>query len=103
MSPILSALYILPLLHITEAWRFRSLSTYVDDGAIVAMGASHKSVIDKCANGFYMITDWLLCNGLRIDPDKTEFITFQPLCADPNRLGTPCSHIDLQVPGGRTL
>jgi len=78
LSPILSAIYILPLLRLTEAWCFRSLSTYVDDSAIIAMGATHSSVVQKCADGFFTIVDWLLCNGLRLDPDKTEFIAFQP-------------------------
>jgi len=78
LSPILSVIYILPLLCLTEAWRFRSLSSYVDDGAIVATGATHQSVIQKCADGFFIVADWLLRNGLRLDPNKTEFITFQP-------------------------
>ena len=44
LSPILSALYILPLLCITEAWRFCSLSTYIDDGAIMATRANHQLI-----------------------------------------------------------
>jgi len=103
MSPILSALYILPLLHITKSWKFRSLSTYIDDGAVLATGANHKSVLDKCADGFFLITNWLMRNGLKVDPDKTEFIVFQPPCANPYRHGTLRSHIDLQIPGGGTL
>ena len=103
MSLILSAIYILPLLRIMESWRFKSLSTYVDDRAIVATGASHHSVMQKCADGFFTIMDWLLRNGLRINPDKTEFIAFQPCRADPNRVGALHSSIDLRIPGGRTL
>jgi len=103
MSPILSALYILPLLRLAESWCFRSLSTYVDDGAILATGASHGAIIDKCADGFYRVVNWLMRNGLKIDPDKTEFITFQPSRADPNCLGSVRSHIDLQIPGGGSL
>ena len=78
LSPILSASYILPLLQRTEAWHFRSLSSYIDDGAIVATGATHHSVRQKCADGFFIVADWLLRNSLRLDPDKTEFIAFQP-------------------------
>jgi len=103
MSPILSALYILPLLCITESWKFHSLSTYVDDGAVLATGANHKSVLDKCADGFFLITNWLMRNGLKVDPDKTEFIVFQPPHANPYCHGTLRSHIDLQIPGGGTL
>ena len=43
MSPILSAIYILPLLCLAETWKYRSLSTFMDDSAIFATGASHAS------------------------------------------------------------
>jgi len=103
LSPILSAIYILPLLCLTEAWQFRSMSSYVDDGAIVATGTTHHSVFQKCADGFFTVTDWLLCNGLRLDPDKTEFIAFQPHRANPTLVGALRPSIDLQIPGGGTL
>ena len=103
LSPILSALYILPLLRLTEAWRFRSLSTYVDNGAIVATGANHQSIRQKCADGFFTVTDWLLRNGLRVDPDKTEFISFQRSSARAHLVGTQLPSLDLQLPGGGTL
>ena len=103
LSPILSAIYILPLLRLTEAWCFKSLSTYVDDSAIVTTGATHSSVIQKCADGFFTVADWLLCNGLRLDPDKTEFIAFQPRQANPDRVGALRPSIDLRIPGGGTL
>jgi len=103
LSPILSALYILPLLQLSEKWRFRSLSSYMDDGAIVATGATHSSILQQCADGFYVVTDWLLRNGLRVDPDKTEFIAFQPRCANVNQVSALQPSIDLRIPGGRTL
>ena len=103
LSPILSALYILPLLRIAKAWRFCSLSTYVDDGAIVATGANHQSIRQKCAEGFVVVTDWLLRNGLKIDPNKTEFITFQRSTARPHLIGTRLPFLDLQIPGGGSL
>ena len=103
LSPILSAIYILPLLCLTEAWQFRSLSSYVDDGAIVATGATHHSVIQKCADSFFIVADWLLHNGLRLDPDKTEFIAFQLRRANPTIVGALRPLIDLQIPGGGTL
>jgi len=103
MSPILSAIYILPLLRLAEMWKYRSLSTYMDDGAIFATGASHSAIIDKCVDGFFCITDWLMRNGLHIDPDKTEFITFQPSHADLNRLGALRLHINLQIPSSGSL
>jgi len=103
MSPILSAIYILPLLHVAERWRFRSLSTYVDDGAIVATGATHQSVIQKCQDGFFTVIDWLMRNGLRIDPDKTEFIAFQRCRPNPERVGALRPSLDLRIPSGGTL
>jgi len=103
MSPILSAIYILPLLRVAERWRFRSLSTYVDDGAIVATGATHQSVIQKCQDGFFTVVDWLMRNGLRIDPDKTEFIAFQRRRPNPERVGALRPSLDLRIPGGGTL
>jgi len=103
LSPILSAIYILPLLRLTEDWRFKSLSMYVDDGAIVATGATHGSVIQKCADGFFTVAEWLLRNGLRLDPDKTEFIAFQPRRANPERVGALRPSITLQIPSSGTL
>ena len=103
LSPILLAIYILPLLQITEDWCFKSLSTYIDDGAIVATGATHSSVIQKCADGFFTVADWLLHNGLCLDPDKMEFIAFQPHRANPECVGALRLLIDLQIPGSGTL
>ena len=103
LSPILSALYILPFLRLAETWQFHSLSSYVDNGAIVATGANHQSIRQKCADGFFIVTDWLLCNGLKVDPDKTEFITFQHRLARPHLVGTRLPFLDLRIPGGGTL
>jgi len=103
LSPILSAIYILPMLRIAEWWQFHSLSTYVDDGVIVATGATHQSVIQKCQDGFFTVVDWLMRNGLHIDPDKTEFIAFQRRRANPERVGALRPSLDLQIPGGGTL
>jgi len=103
LSLILSAIYILPLLCLTEAWHFKSLSTYVDDGAIIATGATHSLVIQKCADGFFTVADWLLHNGLCLDPNKMEFITFQPCQANPDQVGALWPLIDLKIPGSGTL
>ena len=66
MSPILSTIYILPLLQLAELWRFCALSTYVDDGTIVATGSNHHSIMEKCADGFFHVTDWLMRNGVTL-------------------------------------
>jgi len=103
MSPILSAIYTLPLLRLAETWHYRSLSTYVDNGAIFATGTSHGATMDKCTDGFFRVVKWLMRNGLQVDLDKTEFITFQPTHANPDCLGAPRPHIELQIPGSGTL
>ena len=75
-SPILSAVYTIPLLRLAKCWERRALSLYVDDGNITASGATHKMSMDEVIAGFSIVTDWLKRCGLRTDPDKTEFISF---------------------------
>ena len=77
LSPILSAIYTSPLLKITNSnWSLKGLNTYVDDGAITATSATHHGAARQAASGFTEVTSWLHRNGLTIDPDKTEFISF---------------------------
>ena len=77
LSPILSAIYTSPLLKITNAtWSLKGLNTYIDDGAITATSATHHGAAHQAASGFTEVTSWLHQNGLTIDPDKTEFISF---------------------------
>ena len=77
LSPILSAIYTLPLLKlINRTWVHRGLQTYVDDGAIIATHVTHKGAIKEAAQGVEEVTAWLARNGLKTDPDKTEFLLF---------------------------
>ena len=75
-SPILSAIYTIPLLRLAKRWERRALSLYVNDGNITASGATHKMSMDEVIAGFSIVTDWLKRCGLRTDPDKMEFISF---------------------------
>ena len=78
LSPIISAIYTIPLLCLTDRWvpGSGSAQLYVDDGGIIAAGATFKSVIQKVALHYEEVTDWLLQNGLRTDPNKCELIVF---------------------------
>ena len=79
LSPILSALFTSPLLkHINQTWKRRGLNMYVDDGAIFGCGVSHIHSTTLVQDGFAEITKWLAHNGLKADPDKSEFISFYP-------------------------
>ena len=76
LSPILSAIYTSPLLWKAEKWAFSSLALYVDDGNILATGATFSAATTRCAERFHKVVTWLNQNGLTIDGDKTEYMTF---------------------------
>ena len=76
LSPILSAVYTIPLLRLAERWVWRMLSLYFDDGNITASGPTHRESVNRVITGFQIVSDWLKRCGLRTDPDKTEFISF---------------------------
>jgi len=79
LSPLLSAIYTSPLLkHLEALWTKRSLSLYVDDGAISALGPSYRHAVHMVAEGFEEVTSWLAQNGLHAEPEKTELIIFHP-------------------------
>jgi len=103
LSPIISAIYTIPLLRISEAWRHKALALYVDDGSILATGATHDLAMTKAADGFCDVISWLNRNGLTIDSNKTEYISFYPKRANPNHIGLPFQGIKLSVPGSGVL
>jgi len=103
LSPILSAIYTSPLLHLAASWRHRSLSLYVDNSSILATGATHHSANTKCADGFTLVVNWLNRNGLTIDSDKTEFISFYSKRISLQCIGMVRLTISLSVPGGGVL
>ena len=99
ISPILSAIFTAPMLHfLNRTWTGRSLFIYVDDGAIVASGLTHRLAAGLVAEGFEHVTNWLERNGLRIDPDKTEFISFFHPRWSTLTHGSPVAHLALRTP-----
>ena len=75
--PLRHLLYTSPLLKlVNRTWVHRGLQTYVDDGAIIATHVTHKGAIREAAQGVEEVTAWLARNGLKTDPDKTEFLLF---------------------------
>jgi len=51
---------------------------YVNDGAIFSCGVTHIHSTELVRKGFSEITGWLAQNGLKADPEKSEFISFAP-------------------------
>ena len=76
LSPILSALYTSPLLALTESWIHHDLIIYVDDGVIYAMSTTANAAASSMVHGLEQALAWLYRNGLTVDPDNTELITF---------------------------
>ena len=98
LSPIISAVYTTPLLRITERWTPGSGSAklYVDDGGIIAAGATYRSAIQKTAMHYEAVSDWLRRCGLRTDPEKCELIIFHNSRWSPMLKGDLPSHIGLR-------
>ena len=103
LSPLLSTIYLIPLLHLAESWKFHSLSTYVDDGSIFVTGPTHKIATDRAAAALHSMTEWLTHNGLGIDLDKTEYISFQPPHASTRHIGYQIDNLSLGLLGGQVL
>jgi hypothetical protein len=76
LSPILSALYTAPLLHLAECWHGCSAQFYVDDGALIAVADTHEESTRLIGKYFEFCMWWLHLCGLAINPGKTEFLTF---------------------------
>ena len=98
LSPIVSAVYTTPLLRITELWTPGSGSAklYVDDGGIIAAGATYRLAIQKTAMRYEEISDWLRRCGLRTNPEKCELIIFHNARWSSRLKGNLPSHIGLR-------
>lgn len=59
--------------------------------------------MDTASCALERVIDQLYQCGLRIDPDKTEFITFQPSRAKPHLIGTPVEEVPVKIPYGPTF
>ena len=88
LSPLLSAIYLIPLLRLAESWKFHGLSTYVDDGSIFAMGPTHKIATDRVAAALRSVIEWLTRNSLGIDPDKQSTSASNPHAHPQDTSGT---------------
>jgi len=81
LSPILSALYLTPLLHILEK-RLKNLKipisilSFVDDGLIIAQNKSFDSSIAQLFYSYNVLSKLLDSFGLVIEHSKTEVFHF---------------------------
>ena len=98
ISPILSAIYTAPLLLSSQQAPGRDIYMYVDDGAIVTTGHTRRHAARLAAQGLEHVTGWLARNGLRIAPEKTEFLSFAPSRWSADLHGAPFSNLDLRTP-----
>ena len=98
ISPILSAIYTAPLLFSLQQTIGRDIYMYVDDGAIVTTGRTRRHAATLAAQGLEHVSGWLARNGLRIAPEKTEFISFAPARWSDDLYGPPFLSIDLRMP-----
>jgi hypothetical protein len=89
VSPVLSALFTAPLLHMTQEWVDADFSLYVDDGNVFASGPTFDSAALCAATAANKVLVWLQSFGLTIDADKTEAMFFHPSNPSPLRFGRP--------------
>ena len=98
ISPILSAIYTAPLLFSLQQTVGRDVYMYVDDGAIITTGRTRRHAAALAAQGLEHVTGWLARNGLRIAPEKTEFMSFVPPHWSTDLFGQPFTSLDLRTP-----
>jgi hypothetical protein len=77
ISPVLSVIYTSPLLHKVREWSKATLGMYVDDGALLACGATWAEVAEALSTRYAICVDWLTRAGLAVEPDKTEVLFFR--------------------------
>ena len=98
ISPILSSIYTFPLLQQANRWSDSRLYMYVDDGNILAWGASYHLVRTRLVARYAECLAWLERAGLTIDKGKTEAIFYSLTRARPDIHGLRPSTIT--VPTG---
>jgi hypothetical protein len=77
VSPVLSTIYMAPLLHKMRDWTNTLLGMYIDDGVIFTCSDTWEKVEATMRDGYTTCLDWLGRAGLNTEPDKTELIFFQ--------------------------
>ena len=84
ISPFLSNIYTFPLLRQANRWTDSRLYMYVDDGNILAWGASYQLVHTRLIARYAECLAWLERAGLTIDGGKTEAIFYSLTRARPD-------------------
>jgi len=79
---------------VVATWKRRGLNMYVDDSTIFSCGVTHIHSANLAREGFAEITRWLARNGLKADPEKSEFISFAPNLSQ-DRIGRTVTDIRL--------
>jgi len=102
LSPILSVLYIAPLLHLFECQaQALSLDTstlsYVDDGHLVSQGRTYDRTLPELTSSYSIVSDLMASFGLVIEHDKSEIFHFSRAHNDSN------PELDLSAIGTSTL
>jgi len=78
LSPILSVLYIAPLLHLFEC-RAQALNldtstlSYVDDGLL---GRTYNKTLPELTSSYSIVSDLMACFGLVMEHNKSEIFYF---------------------------
>ena len=81
LSPILSALYIMPLIHIFEL-RTQSLNlstfilSFVDNGLLISQEKIYNTTMPELYSSYKVVTDLIVCFGLVMEHDKSEIFHF---------------------------
>ena len=89
LSPILSALYIAPILHLFEQQAQvlnlgSSILSFVDDGLLVSQGKTYNKTLPEFTSNYRIVTDLLVSFGLVIEHDKSEVFHFSRVHNDFN-------------------
>jgi len=100
ISPILSNIYTFSLLQQANRWSDSRLYMYVDDGNILAWGASYHLVRTRLVARYAECLAWLERAGLTIDGGKTEAIFYSLTRARPDIHGPRPSTITIPTSEG---
>ena len=102
MTPILSALYIAPLIRIFEL-RAQSLNlstsilSFVDNGLLISQGKTYNKTLPEFYNSYRVVTDLMVYFGLVMEHDKSKIFHFSRAHNDLN------PKLDLSAIGAPTL
>jgi Endonuclease/Exonuclease/phosphatase family./Reverse transcriptase (RNA-dependent DNA polymerase). len=102
LSPILSALYIAPLIHLFERRALAlkvdtSILSYVDDGLLVSQGKTYDKTLKELSSSYRIVAGLMDSFGLVMEHDKSEIFHFSRAHNDSN------PELDLSAIGAPTL